>query len=120
MAQVQALDADMTGMRRCWIIALLFSLLCGCGRNITRMEHPEDPQGRYREQIAAAMRLLMQKEDWADRAEWEVLKSGDGWKVVAWRVEHPDRTGPDRYLPWGYSVIELDRRIVAVHYDRKG
>jgi hypothetical protein len=84
------------------------------------MEHPEDPQGEYRDQIAAAKRLLQQEEDWADRAEWEVLKTTDGWDVIAWRVEHPERTGPNRYLPWGYSVIQLDYRKVAVHYHRKG
>ena len=107
-------------MARCWIVALFLSLLAGCGGKAARMEQPEDPQGRYRDQIAVAERLLEQKEDWADRAEWEVLKSGDGWEVIAWRVEHPERKGPNRYLPWGYSVIELDRRMIAVDYHCKG
>jgi hypothetical protein len=107
-------------MARCWIIALFFPFLCGCGEKIGRMEQAEDPQGRYRDQIEVAKRLLAQKEDWTDRAEWEVLKSGDGWEVIAWRVEHPDRKGAARYLPWGYSVIELDRRLVTVHYHRRG
>ena len=49
-----------------------------------------------------------------------VRKNEDGWTVIAWRIEHPERKGADRYLPWGYSVIELDRRLVAVHYTRKG
>ncbi len=84
------------------------------------MAHPENPQGRYREQISAAKRLLQQEEQWADRAEWEVNKNGDGWQVIAWRVERPDRKGPDRYLPWGYSIIELDSRMVPVLYKRKG
>jgi len=84
------------------------------------MTVPEDPQGRYREQIAAAKRLLWQKEQWADRVEWEVVESSDGWEVTAWRIEHPENKGPSRYLPWGYSVIELDRRLVAVGYHRKG
>lgn len=84
------------------------------------MAHPEDPQGRYHDQIEAARRLLEQREDWADRAEWEVEKSGDGWKVTAWRVEHADKKGAERYLPWGYSVIELDHRMVAVDYHCKG
>ena len=107
-------------MARCWIIALFLSLLTGCGGKMGRMEQPEDPQGRYHNQIVVAKRLLEQKEDWADRAEWEVLKSDDGWEVIAWRVEHPERKGSDRYLPWGYAVIELDARMVAVHYHRKG
>jgi hypothetical protein len=107
-------------MARCWIIALMIALLLGCGGKAARMETPEDPQGRYREQIAAARRLLEQEEDWADRAEWEVSKSGDGWEVIAWRIEHPERKGPSRYLPWGYSVIELDSRMVTVHYHKKG
>lgn len=84
------------------------------------MEQPEDPQGRYHDQIAVAKRLLEQKEDWANRAEWEVLKTRDGWEVIAWRVEHPESKGSNRYLPWGYSVIELDSRLVAVDYHRKG
>ena len=84
------------------------------------MAQPEDPQGRYREQITAAQRLLDQKESWADRAEWEVHKSGTGWELTAWRVEHPERKGPERYLPWGYSVIQLDSRLVTIGYQRKG
>jgi len=107
-------------MAKYWIFALILSSLCGCGRRVARMEHPEDPQGRYHDQISAAKRLLDQKENWSDRADWEVSKSGDGWEVVAWRVEHPEAKGPNRYLPWGYSVIELDSRMVAVHYRPKG
>jgi hypothetical protein len=84
------------------------------------MEHPEDPQGQYREQIEVAQRVLEQNENWADRAEWEVRKSSDGWEVIAWRVEHPDRKGPERYVPWGYSIIELDSRLTAIHYRKKG
>ena len=106
-------------MAKCWI-ALCILLLCGCGGKVARMEQPEDPQGRYRDQIEVAQRVLAQNEDWADRVEWEVVKSGDGWEVIAWRIEHPDRKGSNRYLPWGYSVIELDPRLVAIHYHRKG
>ena len=106
-------------MVKCSTLALCLALLAGCGGH-ARMEHPEDPDGRYRFQITAARRLLEQEEQWADRAEWEVRKSGDGWEVIAWRVEHPDRKGPERYLPWGYSIIELDSRMVAVRYRRKG
>ena len=111
---------DTKGMARCWIIALFLLLLSGCGGKSGRMERPEDPQGRYRQQIAVAKELLEQKEQWADRAEWEVLETRNGWEVIAWRVEHPERKGASRYLPWGYSVIELDRSVVAVRYRRKG
>jgi hypothetical protein len=107
-------------MTRCWIIALCLSLYSGCGSSPARMDQPEDPQGRYHDQIAAARRVLEQEEDWADRAEWEVTKTDEGWRVIAWRVEHPENKGASRYLPWGYSVIVVDRRMVAVHYQRKG
>jgi hypothetical protein len=80
------------------------------------MEHPENPQGRYREQIAAAERILAQNEDWADRAEWEVVPEKDGWEVTAWRIEHPEAKGAERYSPVGYSVIELDSRMTPIHY----
>jgi hypothetical protein len=120
VVQTGASRDDMLKMGKRWIPILIALTLVGCDRQLARMEHPDDPQGPYAEQIAAANRLLQQKEDWADRAEWEVIPSVDGWKVIAWRVEHPDRKGPDRYLPWGYSVIELDRRNVAIDYHRKG
>ncbi len=84
------------------------------------MAQPEDPHGRYREQIAQAARVLAQRESWADRAEWEVIETRSGWEVVAWRVEHPDRKGPNRYLPWGYSIIDLDRSLTVVSYQPKG
>lgn len=106
-------------MARRLSVTLILCLLCGCGKS-ARMEHPEDPHGKFREQISAARHLLEQKENWSDRAEWEVLKSGDGWQVIAWRVEHPDRKGAERYLPWGYSVIDLDSRSIATDYHRKG
>jgi hypothetical protein len=101
-------------------IAFLVAALCGCGNDTARMDHPDDPQGPFREQITAARQLLEQKEDWSDRVEWEVRKSADGWQVIAWRIEHPDRQGAERYLPWGYSVIDLDSRDVAVHYRKVG
>ena len=84
------------------------------------MGQAEDPQGRFHDQIAAARQLLEQKEDWADRADWEVKKTADGWEVIAWRVEHPQEKGANRYLPWGFSVIELDGRMVAVDYHHNG
>lgn len=108
------------GMVRLCAITLLLALLASCGGPSARMAHPEDPQGTYRDQIAVAKRLLEQNENWADRAEWEVQKTDTGWKVTAWRIEHPENKGPSRYLPWGYSVIELDTRTVAIHYQRKG
>jgi len=107
-------------MCRIFLATLLVPLLAGCAQEQARMEHPEDPKGRYQEQISAAHNLLQQKEDWADRAEWEVATTGDGWKITAWRIEHPDCKGAARYLPWGYSVIELDRRSIPVGYHRKG
>jgi hypothetical protein len=107
-------------MTRCWVFVVLLALLSGCESKTDRMAQPEDPQGQYREQIEVAKRVLEQYEDWADRAEWEVLKSSDGWQVIAWRVEHPERKGAQRYVPWGYSTIEIDRRLVAVGYHRKG
>ena len=100
--------------------AVLLLLLMGCSEAAQRMDHPEDPEGRYRTQIQAAKRLLDQKESWAHRAEWEVRQQGSGWELVAWRVEHPERKGGMRYLPWGYSVIQLDSRNVPVNYRRKG
>ena len=84
------------------------------------MEQAEDPEGRYRDQIVVAKRLLEQEEQWANRADWEVVKSADGWQVTAWRVEHPERKGSSRYLPWGYSVIEMDSRMVPHGYRRGG
>lgn len=106
-------------MVKLWIASLLLALISGCSRQV-RMAQPEDPQGRYREHIAAADQLLRQKVSWADRAEWEVIPKPDGWDVIAWRIEHPNEKGPKRYLPWGYSVIELDGRLTTIGYKPKG
>jgi hypothetical protein len=84
------------------------------------MEQPEDPYGRYRDQIAVAKRMLAQEERWFNRAEWEVIKTPDGWQMIAWRIEHPNAKGPNRYSPNGYSVIELNERLVPIKYLRKG
>lgn len=107
-------------MIQSWIVVLLVCLFTGCGRTPARMETPESPTGRYSAQIAIARRVLEQQEQWADRAEWEVQQAGHGWKVIAWRVEHPEAKGPKRYLPWGYSVIELDSQMSVVSYLSKG
>jgi hypothetical protein len=107
-------------MVRLLLFLMLVSVFCGCADRVGRMAHPEDPRGRYRDQIAAAKRMLAQESHWADRAEWEVRKSGDGWDVIAWRVEHPERKGANRYSPWGYSVIELDSRMEPVSYQPHG
>ncbi|MBL9168148.1 MAG: hypothetical protein JNN07_10440 [Verrucomicrobiales bacterium] len=105
-----------------FLLLVAMSLLAwsGCDKGPQRMEHPEDPDGRYKLQISAARRLLAQKENWADRAEWEVVKRGDSYEVTAWRVEHPEKKGAMRYLPWGYSTILIDSRGTPVHYRRKG
>lgn len=84
------------------------------------MEKPENPEGPYRAQIAVARQVLEEHEAWAERAEWEVVKTRDGWEVTAWRIEYPGNKGPARYLPWGYSVIELDSRMSPIRYRRKG
>jgi hypothetical protein len=97
-------------------MAMLTCLLAGCDDGPSPMSRAEDPVGRYADQIAVAARVLEQRENWADRAEWEVQRTDEGWKVIAWRIEHPEKQGSDRYVPWGYSVIELDRRLVAIHY----
>ena len=107
-------------VRPWYLIFVLSVLLAGCDGRKVRMEQPEDPHGRYREQISVARKLLQQKESWADRVEWEVIPTKGGWQVVAWRVEHPEAKGPNRYLPWGYSIIELDSRLVTVGYHPKG
>lgn len=120
-AQVSDQPADKSKMNRGWICILIALLAaCGCRQGSGRMSQPEDPQGPYRAQISAAKGLLAQETDWAHQAEWEVTKRGDTWEVIAWRVVHPDRKGAERYLPWGYAVIELDSRLTAVRYRPKG
>ena len=103
-------------MARALLISVILLFVAGCGVKPSRMEHPENQEGRYREQIAVAQHVLEQNEDWADRAEWEVIPAQDGWNVVAWRVEHPQAKGAERYSPAGYSVIQLDNRLTPIHY----
>lgn len=83
-------------------------------------EHPADPKGSYAAQISAAKRLLDQREDWGERAEWEVLPLKEGWELIAWRIHYPDKTGPSRYLPWGCATIRLDRNLKPIYYKKRG
>lgn len=92
------------------------ALLAGCDGHSGRMENPESPSGRYSQQIAVGRQVLDKKADWGDRAEWEVVKTSDGWKVTAWRVEHREAKGAKRYVPWGYAIIELDRNLAPMSY----
>ena len=66
--------------------------------------------------LAAATRAVRQNEDWADRAEYRIQKSGDGWQVTAWRVENPAAKGNARYVPWGFRIIVIDRRGQVAEY----
>lgn len=66
--------------------------------------------------IEAASRAIRQNEDWAARAEYKLKQIPAGWQVTAWRVEHPEAKGNDRYVPWGYRVIVVDRRGKVVEY----
>jgi hypothetical protein len=118
-AKASSTFADVSVVIRSGLLLCFLLTLVGCRRDV-RMAQPEDPHGRYREQIATARRLLEQKESWTDRVEWEVIKTSTGWQVIAWRIEHPEAKGPNRYLPWGYSVIELDSRLTTTGYRRKG
>jgi hypothetical protein len=101
-------------MARCWIIFVLVALRMR--REARRMEQPENPARPLPRAVAVAKQLL-EKKPWADRAEWEVLESRHGWEVIAWRVRH--RNARTRRYALGYSVIEVDRRMMAVRYRRK-
>ena len=93
----------------CVLFCALVTLVCGCGSG--DIAHA----ARYYEKtpekgpVESAVRCIDQKEDWGDKAEYAVAKAGDGWVVTAWRVEYPTAKGPDRYKPWGFRVITLDR-----------
>lgn len=103
------------------VVALgVYLAVMGCSKRSVRMEHPADPKGSYAAQISAAKRLLDQREDWADRAEWEVLPLNEGWELIAWRIHYPDKKGPSRYLPWGYATIRLDRNLKPIYYKKRG
>jgi hypothetical protein len=98
-----------------WIVAVCCLVLTGCDGS-GRMDHPEDPQGRYSQQISVARTVLDRKTDWGSRAEWEVVKTSSGWKVTAWRIEHPNEKGAKRYVPWGYAIIEMDNNMSPQYY----
>ena len=78
-----------------------------------RVETLEKDKCRF---ILQQNRAVAQYEDWADKAEYKVEKHPDGWRVTAWRVVHPEKTGNARYVPWGYRVIIVDRRGKVAEY----
>jgi hypothetical protein len=65
---------------------------------------------------AAARDVVNKEEDWVERAEFRIYQEGDGWRVTAWRVEHPEATGNKRYVPWGARTMTLDRNFRVLEY----
>lgn len=62
---------------------------------------------------------VSQKEDWVDRAEFQIERHGDEWRVTAWRVDHPEATGKQRYVPWGFRIVVIDDHDRVVDYVSK-
>jgi hypothetical protein len=66
-----------------------------------------------------ARKAVSQFDDWADRAEFKIVRKGTEWQVTAWRVEHPDETGNKRYVPWGRREIVIDDAGKVLSYSNK-
>ena len=100
-------------MLRLLTTGLFALLLAGCS------ERPADPaklSSKEKEMIEVARRAVMQFEDWADRAEFKIVRRGTHWHVTARRVEHPEATGNKRYVPWGRREIVIDDAGKVVSY----
>jgi hypothetical protein len=84
-------------------------------------DKPEPPEANLQASIRkeieeAARRVVEQKEDWAERAEFRIYKVDDMWRVTAWRVVHPEAKGNKRYVPWGARTMLIDRNYHVQEY----
>ena len=66
--------------------------------------------------IERARGAVAQQEDWEARAEYRIKREDGRWHVTAWRVEHPEAKGNQRYLPWGHREIFIDDAGKVVAY----
>ena len=99
------------------VIAALLCLWIACSPSGPKAAHL-DPAVEQR-LLDLARRTVSQKEDWADRAEFQIERHGDEWRVTAWRLEHPEATGKQRYVPWGFRIVVIDDHDRVVDYVSK-
>ena len=55
-------------------------------------------------------------DDWADKAEFKIVRKSTEWHVTARRVVYPEKTGNLRYVPWGRREIVIDDAGKVVSY----
>ena len=96
------------------LLALLF--LTSCSRDA---EKPTQISSKEKAIISIARRTLDQQEDWADKAEFKIVKRSGGYEVTAWKVVHPEAKGNLRYVPWGRSTLLIEDNGRVIEY-RKG
>ncbi len=85
-----------------WLPAFL---VAGC----SEQEPPARAYTDKEKQILwAARKAVAQFDDWADRAEFKIERRKEQWHVTAWRVEHPEAKGNNRYVPWGRREMVID------------
>ena len=99
------------------LTAVLLSMIAGCSPASSKAANL-DPAVEKR-LIDLARLTVSQKEDWVDRAEFQIERRGDEWRVTAWRVVHPEATGKQRYVPWGFRIVVIDDHDRVVDYISK-
>jgi hypothetical protein len=106
-------------MRFIWTIARIAAvalLVTAASCSQTKSDEAEVSADLRRKIEAAAREVVKKEEDWVERAEFRIYQEGDGWRVTAWRVEHPEATGNKRYVPWGARTMTLDRNYRVLEY----
>lgn len=99
------------------LAAALLCLATACSPSASKAKNL-DPAVEKR-LIDLARLTVSQKEDWVDRAEFQIERRGDEWRVTAWRVDHPEATGKQRYVPWGFRIVVIDDHDRVVDYVSK-
>ena len=103
------------------VTTLAGAWLCLCWVGCNNQDGPGTPRDlsdRERQVITVARRAVAQHEDWLDRAEFRIERSRSLWHVTAWRVEHPEAKGNNRYVPWGSRRILIDDQDNVVEYGK--
>jgi hypothetical protein len=92
---------------------LLAMLLTACSEKPSEPAKLSDPEKRA---IELARRAVAQFDDWADKAEFKIVRKNSQWHVTAWKVVYPQAKGNKRYVPWGRREIVIDDAGKVVDY----
>ena len=80
-------------------------------------EWPPAPKNRQEKLVVeSALRAVRQIDDWTDAA-CVVERTGNEWRVKAWKIVYPEAKGRKKCVPWAVRSITVDAHGRVIGYE---